>query len=694
MLRRSTTLSLLLLLAASASPAAAQPVPLAIAAAPDAPDWIAPTQVARFALSRPLAAGEGRLAVFVGDTDWSGLAEVAGTSVTLRPTGRGFAPGEHTVTAYLAADGQPWQPLAPVPLRILTPGGFERAVTTPTLEAGLAGQARLERTPEQPPGPRDTYQDLTVRAGFDGTYVRRGWTTSAQATLVGVSERAQALRYGTLLETAPLVDLGSYRLALGHKALSVAVGHTAIGSHRLLLNGFDSRGVNGRLQLGPVLDVSLAAVNGSTLVGYANPFGLADGEHRIVNAGVGLELVPSRPGALRLDGSLMLGSILPVTNVNQGAVRDPEESRGVGVQLQATDPSSRFQLAAGVARSRFVNPRDPQAPLGLSIVEVQETTRWARYLDVSYALVQGARLGGAATASLTAAYRHSRVDPLYRSVALPVRADVEQHAVDVTATLGAVSSQVTLDHSRDNLADIASILTTTSRQLLWTTALPLHTFAGTNPRAAALPTLSYALTRVHQLADDLPAGGLFDAASQAPDQVSLNQTLGVAWQGARWRGGYSWNRSLQDNRQPGRERADLLNLVHTVSLGASAGTRLDGGVDLAFEDAENREVTRTDLTRRISGNLTLRPAARTSLAAVVTRNLLEDEPRSASRRTTDLNLTFTQGIALWPQRPDRLSGQFFVRYVRQTITGVFVGIAGPDDTQFWTLNTGVTFRVF
>jgi hypothetical protein len=78
----------------------------------------------------------------------------------------------------------------------------------------------------------------------------------------------------------------------------------------------------------------------------------------------------------------------------------------------------------------------------------------------------------------------------------------------------------------------------------------------------------------------------------------------------------------------------------------------------------------------------------------VTRNLIEDTPRTSSRRTVDFNVTFTQGVALLPAHPNRLQGQFFVRYVRQTITGAFAGLAGPDDTQFWTLNTGLTFRLF
>ena len=678
---------------AAASGAQVAPA-VTVPATPDAPAWIGPRDVARIALSRPITAADGRLAVLVGDTDWSALAEPGDAVLTIRPGSVGFPPGEHTVTVYLVSDEHQWQPIGTSPLRVLTPDGFEKQVVQPTVEVGLTGQAAIGRTPDVPAQPRDTFQDLNVRAALDTTHVRHGWTTTSQAQVVGVNYRPQALRYGTLADEAPLVDLGSYQITTGNRVVSLSAGHTTVGAHRQLLSGFASRGLTTTLRLGAVVDLSLAAVNGSTLVGLANPLGLGDGEHRIVQGTLGLELVPARRGALRVAASVMDGSVLPQTNVNQGAIRDAEQSRGVGVQVTASDPQARFQLDAGLARSRFFNPRDPFAPVGLAIVPVLETTRTARYLDASYALVQGAKLGATATASLTAAVRHSRVDPLYRSVALPVRADVEQNAVDVTAALGAFTSQFTFDRSRDNLAEIGSVLTTQSRQVLWTSALPLQTFAGANPRAAAWPTLSYALSRMHQCGEDLPQAGLFDALSQVPDQVSLNHVAGAAWQGAIWRGGYTWNRSLQDNRQVGRERADLLNVVHTFNVGAMASTRFDAGVELAFEDAENQESARTDLTRRVSVNAQWRPAARTSLAAVVTRNRLEDTPATSVRRTTDLNLTFTQGVAFLRTRPNRLQGQFFVRYVRQTIYGLVLGIPAADDTQFWSVNTGLTFRIF
>ena len=686
----------MLLSAGPAAPVARAQAPGAVTVSPvaDAPDWIRSSAAAQLVLSRPITVEDGRIAVFVGDTDWSGLAETSGALLTLRPAGVGFPPGEHTITVYLVGGSGQWNEIGRSTLRVLTGAGFEKAVATPVVEVGLAGQSVLRRTPEVPPGDRDTFHDLNLRAGLDTTHVRSGWTTTSQVQLIGVNTRSQALRFGELQDEAPMLDLGSYQVGVRNGVAALALGHGSFGAHRLLLNGFASRGLSGALQLGPVADVSLAAVNGSAIVGYGNPFGVGDGEHRVVNATVGLELVPTRRGALRVAASLMDGSVQAQSNFNQGAIRDAEESRGLGLQVTATDAAARFQLDAGFARSRFINPLDPLTPTGLAIVPVRETTRNARYLDASYALVQGASIGRQALASLTTGFRHSRVDPLYRSVALPVRADVEQNAVDVTAALGAFLSQFTWDHSRDNLADLDSVLTTQSRQILWSNALPLQSLGAASQHAAAWPTLSYTLSRVHQFGEGLPQGGLFDSLSQIPDQVSVNHVAGVVWQGAVWRGGYSWNRSLQDNRQPGRENADLLNVMHTFHAGAMASSRFDAGIEFAFEGADNLEAARTDLTRRVSIMGTWRPASRTSLAAVLTRNHFEDAPATSERRTTDVNVTFTQGVALLRHQPNRLHGQFFVRYVRQTVYGQVFGLPDISDTQFWSLNTGLSFRVF
>jgi hypothetical protein len=266
--------------------------------------------------------------------------------------------------------------------------------------------------------------------------------------VVGVSYRNEALRFAQKGEAAPRVDLADYLLGVKNTHVALGLGHSAWGAHRQLVSGFASRGVTSLLKMGRVADLSLAALNGSSIVGIDNPLGLADSDHRVLAATLGVEVISTRPGALRLSASLLDGSVLPIAGVNQGAVQDAEQSRGLGLQIVATDPAARLQFDSGVARSRFDNPAAPPLAPGPAPIAVQETTRDARYLDASYAVVRGASIGSATQMNLTVGFHHSRVDPLYRSVALPIAADVEQNSADLTASAGPATSQMSLQRSR------------------------------------------------------------------------------------------------------------------------------------------------------------------------------------------------------------------------------------------------------
>ena len=65
-----------------------------------------------------------------------------------------------------------------------------------------------------------------------------------------------------------------------------------------------------------------------------------------------------------------------------------------------------------------------------------------------------------------------------------------------------------------------------------------------------LPRLGLTLDRTHQFGAFLPTNGAF-RPDLIPDQLSLNYNLSADWQFTKWRLGYRFNRSSQDNRQPG-----------------------------------------------------------------------------------------------------------------------------------------------
>jgi hypothetical protein len=673
---------------------AQEPVPLTATIRPEAGQWLKPTDSFHIELSRSLDASEGRLAIVLGTTDWTGLARTTSSSIEVTPRAIRLPRGRHNVVLYVVSASNVWREVATFAISVLTESGFEQADAKPSVDIGMTGQPARRQRPEAEPGPRDTFHDTTVRSGLQTTHVRNGWTTTSDVNVVGVSYRNEALRFAQQGATAPLVDLANYRLGVQNGHVALGLGHTTWGSHRQLANAFPSRGLTSLLKLGPVVDVSFAALNGSSIVGIDNPFGLADSNHRVLGASVGVEAIPARAGALRITASILDGSVLPMASFNQGAVQDAEKSRGLGVQVGATDPTGRLQIDSGIARSRFTNPTDPGLSVGIDTIDVRETTRDARYLDASYAVVRGASIGKTTQTSLTAAFHHARVDPLYRSATLSLTSDVEQNGADVSASIGPATSQVSYQRSRDNLDDIGSILTTRTRMFSWTSSVPLSGFAGASTRAAAYPTLSVGINRTHQAGDGLPVNGLFDSLSQVPDQVSLTHAIGVAWQAVQWRAGYSLNRSFQDNRQVGRELADLVNLVHGVQFGFTPSDRFDANLDVAFEEADNRELVTTDVTRRISITVNARPATRTTLGGTLTRAFMRNDPTGNEHRTTDLQLQLSQSVAFWARRPDVLQGQAFVRFSRQAVWS-FAPLGSADVDQYvWTLNTGVTFKVF
>lgn len=665
-----------------ALPAAADPPDLRITLQ-SADAWVGADAPLELEVSGSVPVG-ARLAVMIGDTDWTALFEATGHGLRYHPTSVRLPSGERPLVVYLVTASR-WDEVARFQLRVLTRGGFERADVAAAVELTNKGQVALGRFPGAPPTPRDTFQDLTVGLGLTSTFVRGGWSTTAQANAIGVTNRPEALRFAERQNEAPRIDLASYLVSADSGRARFSLGHISFGTHRHLLNGFASRGALAAFRLGTRADFSLAMVNGSPIVGWSNPIGIADSDHRVAGATFGVELAP-RPGGARLEASLLDARLLPRSGFNQGSIVDAERNRGIGLRLVASDRKQRIRLDGGLARTRFANPDDPLLAGGATLVPVRAESRDARYLDVAYALLQRPR------ASLSTAFRHELVQPLFGSLQGFVRPDILQNVMELNGTFAGVALQASGAWSHDNLDEVSSILTTFTRAQQLNVALPLAALAA-GPASGVLPTVSYGLHRIHQYGGGLPVNGDFQE-THVPDQVSANQTLAVEWLGARWRAAYRLNRSLQDNRQVGRDRADLANLTNTISFGLASGPQLDLGVDIGFEGAENRETARTDVTRRVSVNGNWRPSTTSTLTALLAVTMLANDLDAAEARNTDVSLQFTQTVPLVRRPAGRPSAQFFVRYARLTGRTFNPAAATPDVRRFWTVNTGVTASLF
>jgi hypothetical protein len=678
---------------------------------------IAPDAQPELRLNRPVTAAEGRLAILLGQTDLTALFTATEAGLRYGPPALPLPSGAGEVTVYLVSPRDEWKLLGRFPLRVAQAGppstqtappaaekpkrfGFEKFSVAPTLMLGLKSQAAETHFPTANRPLRPTFADAIMRAGLRTQMTRGAFDLQSQFDLSGSSFQREALRFGVMGKEAPHIDLSSYTLQMQLGRHRLSSGQASFGTHRLLMNGYDSRGIGLFVPLGARGDLSLAALNGTSIVGYGNFFGLEERRHQMQNATLGFEFLPKRPGGFRFETSWLSGSLLPRNHFNQTTITDTERSRGWGLRLLASDPAQRLRLESGFARSRFTNPPDPLLNQGLEGVPVRGTTRNARYLEASYDLLRELAMGTTRKANLTVSLRHERVDPLYRSIAAGAQADLLQNQLDLIGSLGEVSINASLGGFDNNLDDLPSVLKTLTRRRAFNLNAPLAPLLKqTDKRAAWWPRIAYSYDRTHQFAPSVPAGGGFDGndnnLSFIPNQVSLNQFFTADWQLAKWRFGYRYNRSFQDNRQVRREFADLKNLVNVFTFGFAPSAALDVNLELHAESAENREAPRTDRTLRFNSNLNWRMSPLMTLTASFANTTLGDLARTASSRNTDFTLQWSRRFGFKEQsRFRKVQAQFFIIYANRYAHSRDTVFGFNNLRKAQTLNSGLNFTFF
>jgi len=652
---------------------------------------------ARIALrfSRPLQPSDGKVAIFIGNTDMTSLFVSQGKVMGYTPAILLLPSGETEVVVSLIAEDNTWQELARFPLKVRTGTGLDKAIVDPRISINNSGQIAEGHTPDGSGPPRETYQDFTGQINVSTEHVRDQFALRSQWDLVGASEQNQALRFGEKGKDAAKVDLSSYLVQMQAGKAELSIGHIAHGRQRHLIDSFGSRGVMVRTTVGSVMDFSAAAMNGTQIVGWDNFLGLSKGRHRFYSGTLGVDFLKNRPGGLRLETSAMDASVLPLSNFNQGVINDAEESRGIGFRFQASDNSQRVAFEGGFARSTFTNPDDPFLEQGDDLVPVQETTKNARYANLTLGVLQNVTLSPQWQANVNVNLRHERIDPLYRSLGAFARADYLENAVDVQGNVGNISMSFSHIRSEDNLDEVPSILKTKTRSSSLSLNIPFG-FILTSPNIPRqlLPSFSYSFNRTHQFGDALPVNGGF-SDGHVPDQVSDSHNSSLDWQANRWRFGYRLAVSLQDNRQAGRENADFTNINNSFNLGVTPHDRLDVNFDLAFENAENKEIDRTDLTRRIGITFSLRTTNTSALTANLSTTNTEDNAKTSERNNVFINAQWSLSFTLNRSARRKLAqGQVFVRYTRNESDSRDTVFGFADDSSNWAINTGVNLSLF
>lgn len=578
-------LPLLLTLAATQAVAAtqsleAQPVEF------DSGQWQSNKARIAIRLSGSGTAVSGRPAFLVGRQDLTALFETKEDGVYRYANEALPLPsGESDLKVYWVGDDNQWQLLGEWPLRILSPGGFEQASWTPRAE--LSGQAQLDESfsGDAQGSPRgDHYEDASYQLGLDSEHRRGDLAINGSVNLTGVSYRPQALRFGEKQEQAPKLDLSDYRIGIAKGNATLVQGHVNYGSQPLLLDNLASRGLTYQHRFGQAVRFGLTAQHAQRIVGYNKLAGFDDADNRIMAASLGVELIPSRPGALFAELLYLTGRRLNALSFDVGEVADAERNTGYGLRIGGESEDGRLQGALDYARSRFDNPNDPIIGNGQGIVEVTETTDDAYALDLNYRLLEGDPASDWPL-TLSIGYRTQRVDPLYRSMTAFLTADRASHNWRLQGQIGQISMQWEGARSEDNLDDIPSILKTRTEESRFNLAIPLAAIHSDGSNRLWPQNISYAQQRTHQFG----INQAFDDPSQIPDQYSVSHQLGFNWAFTDWNLDYNLNYAVQDNRQPGREQADFVNRGHNLNIGLRVTESLTLGIGIGHTEASDLE---------------------------------------------------------------------------------------------------------
>jgi len=173
--------------------------------------------------------------------------------------------------------------------------------------------------------------------------------------------------------------------------------------------------------------------------------------------------------------------------------------------------------------------------------------------------------------------------------------------------------------------------------------------------------------------------------------VSSDQGFISEWQADRIRFGYRLNRSFQDNRQLGRERADLRNLINAFSFGMTPVSVFDFNVDFSFESAKNFEQNRTDRTKRLGTNINWRMTRNATLAAYISTIFAGDLADTSRSRDAELDLQWSYRFAVERSRYQKVQAQFFVRYADRYAYALDNIFGFNTRTRLQTFNTGLSF---
>jgi hypothetical protein len=682
---------------------------------------------------------EGKIAVFLGNTDITSQVEVKGKKITYKSTFVPLVIGNYDLTIYQTLSPDNWKVLAVFQVKVTaasaptnspsetkptteltpSPNASKPATTepnpTPTTSTATEAtptptEAKLPTT-ESTPAPTEskpdttetvsatqkpnlvitpkftfnaksqlfevrnpdagavkpsTFLNLDFAGGLTAQYQFNNMKIDADFTLVGSTLQSEALRFGQIQNQASQIDLSEYAVRISDDNKQFAVGHLCFGNHPFLLNNLCSRGVSGRVKINDLIDVSVARMSSTSIVGFENLLGLDKNDNVLDGASLGLQLMQNQSGGVRLETTWAGGSRAPVANFNVGEIVDAEKSDGIGVRVTGSDDAGRLKVDAGFANSTFTvaSANDPQLNEGTNVVPLDTVNRSAWYAEASYELLKDIKLDATRTLSASINFRTERIDPQFGSLGVTLQPDRLQTQYALNLIVAGATIQFQQNFSNDNIVSIPSLLKTQNNSTNINLVLPLQSIL--QNQSVLLPTISYGFQQTHQIGSiELARLGGFNDLGRIPDQLSTTNRLGLSWKLGTVDFNYQYVNAFQDNRQFGQEQADLRNVTNQLSGGWQATPQLRFTLGYNFVYAENigDGITRFTSSPTIGASWEFAPGA--TFAANYNLNVDSDSLNRDFNRAESLELLLSWNFVFKALGRD-LPASTFIRYGRQS----------------------------
>ncbi|MEK7725176.1 MAG: hypothetical protein AAB336_12545 [Acidobacteriota bacterium] len=686
-------------------------------------------------LSRALSANE-KIAITIGEIDLTSLFTQTENRFVYDAKLLALPIGESSVTVYLITSGN-WKEIGKFPLKVeevksvaegsssqtatekveekkeetktddqspktedkpkKVPFGLEKLDFLPAFTVSMKSQPFQSNFPvSNQPTERATFTDFTL-TGSAKQEIKQGiFSADANFDFAGSSFKQEALRFGTLGEKAPNVDLSSYLMNFQIGKAKFSYGHTSFGNNRHLVSSFSARGLSINIPINKYFDITGGILNGTSIVGFGNFFGLQKVNHQVQGATLGIEFIPKRQNAMRLEVTGFNAYIQALSGVSEGRINDAERSRGLGLRFVTSDNSERFKLEAGYALSLFQNPQDTQLDPDGNAVPIAPVTRSAHYVETSYQILKDLKLSASKNLNLTANFKHEYVEPLYKSLGAGAGADRTAQDYSLEASIGEITFGYGFNHSNDNLRNVASILKSITRANRFAVALPLTAIIGKSDKPSQfLPRLGYNIDITHQFGAGIPVNGGFEIdTSTIPDLVNTNQSFSSTWQFTKFNFEYRYNRSNTDNLQIGFEKNDQIGWTHGFSVGLNPMTTLSLNVGINLEAQNNLELSQINNTKALTLGINWQPFKNATFASNFSQTIAGDAAKTNDNKNTNFDMQFAYNFNFEKDKFRKFGMQSFIRFADTFARNRDLTIFTDNRTRVKILTAGLTFNFF